>query len=161
MKDFEKDSQESYFPSGITHEDEAYTLNGLHFIWDKAKNEINLKKHGIDFKTAALVFNDDYCLIDEDYEHSEGEDRESITGQPVNPEDTMDVPGIGIIPRAIIGEVNNVIFVVYTLRARRGIDYRRIISARPADREERELYESLKYENLNYLYERRKRNGRY
>lgn len=62
----------------------------------------------------------------------------------------LDVPGFGSIPRAIIGEVNNVLFVVYTVRARKGIDYRRIISARPADKDERELYESLKYENFDF-----------
>lgn len=96
------------------------------------------------------MFNDDYCLMDEDYEHSEGEDRESITGQPVDPEDVLEIPGIGSIPRAIIGEVNNVLFVVYTVRTRKGIDYRRIISARPADKDEKELYELLKYESFNY-----------
>ena len=150
MNEFEKDESEGYFPPGTKHEDETYEMNGLYFVWDKAKNKKNLEIHGIDFKTAALVFNDDYCLIDEDYEHSEGEDRESITGQPVDPEDVLEIPGIGSIPRAIIGEVNNVLFVVYTVRARKGIDYRRIISARPADKDEKELYESLKYESFNY-----------
>ena len=134
----------------MLHEDVQYEMNGLHFVWDKAKNEANIKKHGIDFKTAAQVFNDDYCLIDEDYAHSEGEDRESITGQPVDPDDYLEVPGIGNIPRAIIGEVDNVLFVVYTIRSRKGIDYRRIISARVADDDERELYESLKYDELGF-----------
>ena len=150
MDEDRKDVPDGYFPPGTKHEDETYEMNGLHFVWDKAKNEANIKKHGIDFKTAALVFNDDYCLIDEDYEHSEDEDRESITGQPVDPDDVLDIPGIGSIPRAIIGEVNNVLFVVYTIRGSKGTDYRRIISARAADKDERELYESLKYEELNY-----------
>ncbi|MCI9676488.1 MAG: BrnT family toxin, partial [Lachnospiraceae bacterium] len=30
----------------------------LKFEWDDDKNELNLKKHGIDFETAMLVFND-------------------------------------------------------------------------------------------------------
>ena len=34
------------------HEDETYQISGLHFIWDKAKNEYNIREHGIDFKTA-------------------------------------------------------------------------------------------------------------
>lgn len=28
------------------------------FEWDEDKNKINLEKHGIDFETAILVFND-------------------------------------------------------------------------------------------------------
>ncbi len=28
------------------------------FEWDDEKNKINLEKHGIDFETAMLVFND-------------------------------------------------------------------------------------------------------
>lgn len=150
MDKYKKDFEGSYFPEGTVHDDETYKVSGLHFVWDKAKNMENIRRHGIDFKTAALVFNDDYCLIDEDYEHSEGEDRESIVGQAVDMDDVLDVPGFGSIPRAIIGEVNNVLFVVYTVRARKGIDYRRIISARPADKDERELYESLKYENFDF-----------
>lgn len=150
MDKYKKDFEGSYFPEGAVHDDETYEVSGLHFVWDKAKNMENIRRHGIDFKTAALVFNDDYCLIDEDYEHSEGEDRESIVGQAVDMDDVLDVPGFGSIPRAIIGEVNNVLFVVYTVRARKGIDYRRIISARPADKDERELYESLKYENFDF-----------
>ncbi|MEZ3444383.1 MAG: BrnT family toxin [Lachnospiraceae bacterium] len=30
----------------------------LRFEWDEDKNQLNLKKHGIDFETAMLVFND-------------------------------------------------------------------------------------------------------
>jgi uncharacterized DUF497 family protein len=30
--------------------------------WDRAKNEINRTKHGIDFETAQLVFDDPRCV---------------------------------------------------------------------------------------------------
>ena len=46
--------------------------------------------------------------------------------------------------------MKTILFVVYTIRGSKGTDYRRIISARAADKDERELYESLKYEELNY-----------
>ena len=32
------------------------------FEWDPAKNEINRFKHGIDFETAAPVFDDVFCV---------------------------------------------------------------------------------------------------
>jgi uncharacterized DUF497 family protein len=34
----------------------------LRIEWDRAKNEINLKKHRIDFETAQLVFDDPWCV---------------------------------------------------------------------------------------------------
>jgi uncharacterized DUF497 family protein len=34
----------------------------LRIEWDRAKNEINLKKHRIDFETAQLVFDDPCCV---------------------------------------------------------------------------------------------------
>lgn len=130
------------------HEDEEYHISGLHFIWDKAKNEYNIQTHGVDFKTAALVFNDDYCLINDDYAHSDGEIRESITGQPIDTNDVVDISGLGSIPKAIIGAVDNVLFVVYTTRGYDGDEFYRIISARKADDDEKALYESLKYDTL-------------
>lgn len=30
----------------------------MKFEWDENKNQLNLEKHGIDFETAMLVFND-------------------------------------------------------------------------------------------------------
>jgi uncharacterized DUF497 family protein len=34
----------------------------MRFEWDRAKNEINRTKHGIDFETAQLVFDDPCCV---------------------------------------------------------------------------------------------------
>jgi len=34
----------------------------LRFEWDDEKDEVNLRKHRIEFETAKLVFDDPYCL---------------------------------------------------------------------------------------------------
>ncbi len=89
------------------------------FVWDEDKNQINIKKHGIDFKTAALVFNDDLRLEYPDPEHSETEARYRT-----------------------IGLVHDVLTVVYCDRenAETGNIDIRIISARLATRLERNAY---------------------
>ncbi len=66
MCDFRKEEDyEAYFPEGTVHEDEFFYTGDYNFVWDKAKNEKNLRDHGIDFKTAVLVFNDPYALEDQ------------------------------------------------------------------------------------------------
>ena len=79
------------------------------FEWDDEKNKINLEKHGIDFETAMLVFNDLQRIQIYDMEHSTEEDRYNT-----------------------IGMVNDVIFVVYTERK----ENIRLISARIATKRE-------------------------
>lgn len=81
--------------------------------WDDEKNEINKRKHGLGFETAAYVFLDPYRLEKYDALHSDEEDRYQV-----------------------IGCVGKVLFVVYTERS----DATRIISARPATAEERRAY---------------------
>jgi uncharacterized DUF497 family protein len=87
----------------------------LRFVWDENKNRENLRKHGIDFNTAIFVFKDpDYVRIYDEV-HSINEERWNI-----------------------IGMVNDItLFVVET-----EITYNliRIISARKANRNEREKY---------------------
>ena len=34
----------------------------MKFEWDEAKNDVNIRKHGIDFETAQLVFDDPCCV---------------------------------------------------------------------------------------------------
>lgn len=51
------------------------------FVWDSAKNEANIKAHGIDFETASQVFNDPLLYSDYDYSHSINEDREKRIGK--------------------------------------------------------------------------------
>ena len=83
------------------------------FVWDDEKAAINLKKHGVSFETASLVFYDENRIEMYDSEHSINEDRYNT-----------------------IGMVEDVLFVVYTERKQ----YLRIISARPATKKERSMY---------------------
>ena len=81
--------------------------------WDEQKNEINKKKHGISFETAALVFADEDRIEYFDKLHSIDEDR-----------------------YVVLGKVRDILFVVYTERE----DASRIISARIANARERRIY---------------------
>ncbi|MEK7819419.1 MAG: BrnT family toxin [Bacteroidota bacterium] len=45
------------------------------FEWDKNKNRVNIKKHGISFEDAQFAFFDSKRIIARDLEHSEIEDR--------------------------------------------------------------------------------------
>ncbi len=61
-------------------------MNVLHiapfgiFEWDSNKNELNIKKHGIDFADAIEVFSDDRAVIRYDMAHSENEERYRAVG---------------------------------------------------------------------------------
>ena len=46
----------------------------MQFEWDEQKERRNLVKHGVDFGTAALVFNDEHRIEFYDEEHSFDED---------------------------------------------------------------------------------------
>lgn len=73
--------------------------------WDDNKNKINIKKHGISFETAALVFADEERIEYLDKIHSIEEDR-----------------------YIVLGCVQGILYVVYTMRG----EAARIISARMA-----------------------------
>ena len=45
------------------------------FTWDKAKNTLNKKKHGISFEEAKSVFLDEHARLIGDPDHSDSEDR--------------------------------------------------------------------------------------
>ena len=83
------------------------------FEWDDEKAAANLKKHGVDFQRAVLVFSDFNRIEFYDTAHSGDEDRYNT-----------------------IGMVDDILYVVYTERR----DRIRIISARPATKPERRLY---------------------
>ena len=85
----------------------------MQFEWDEDKAALNLKKHGVRFETAALVFNDENRIELYDLEHSIFEDRYDT-----------------------IGMVGEILFVVYTERK----SVTRIISARIATPAERRMY---------------------
>ena len=89
----------------------------MEFEWDEHKNNININKHGIDFRAAAKVFNDPHFLVNEDNRHNYDEQRYQIIGAV---------------------EPHGVLFVVYTERRENTI---RIISARQANKKERRLYQ--------------------
>ena len=81
--------------------------------WDDNKNRINIRKHGISFETAALVFADEDRIEYYDRLHSVDEDR-----------------------YIVLGYVQGILYVVYTMRE----DAARIISARLATPVERRIY---------------------
>ena len=88
----------------------------MKFEWDDHKEQINIQKQGIDFSTAALVFNDIYRIETYDSLHSDIEDRYITIGQ--------------------INSITLIVMVVYTERT----DVIRIISARLATTREKEAY---------------------
>lgn len=87
------------------------------FEWDDEKEQINIKKHGIDFETASYVFHDENRIEIYDELHSEYEDRYITIG--------------------MIDKITCIAMVVYT---ERGTDIVRIISARKATQKERRNY---------------------
>ena len=86
------------------------------FEWDDEKDRKNIAKHGIGFKTAILVFQDQNRLEKYDAAHSLDEDRYVTIGE--------------------VGGTFMVVTVVYTERT----EAIRIISARRATRAEKEAY---------------------
>jgi uncharacterized DUF497 family protein len=90
----------------------------MRFEWDHAKDKINKAKHGVDFETAQLVFDDPFCV--------------SFVELITNGEDRWHA----------IGSVEGIIVLVvaHTYRVEQTEEVIRIISARPATRRERNLY---------------------
>ena len=88
----------------------------MRYQWDDQKEQINIKKHGLDFTTASMVFDDPNMVEIFDEAHSGEEDRYKAIGR--------------------IGKVVTVITVVYTERGEKI----RLISARVATKEEEEIY---------------------
>ena len=84
------------------------------FEWDEAKNQTNVRKHGVDFETAKRIF-EGPVVTGIDQRKDYGEDR-YIT--------------IGRVARDVL------IVVAYTNRDGRI----RLISARPASRKEKQTY---------------------
>ena len=91
-----------------------FDLKNASFEWDEAKEDLNFKKHGIHFKTAAKVFLDQNKLIREDTEHL-GENRYNI-----------------------LGKVGKILFIVCVFKEENVV---RLISARLATIPEKERYE--------------------
>ena len=86
----------------------------MDFEWDENKNKINKAKHGISFETAARVFLDENRVEIFDAKNSKENEDRFIT----------------------IGKAGKILFVVFTERE----DRTRIISARLAEKKEKEAY---------------------
>jgi uncharacterized DUF497 family protein len=94
----------------------------LSFTWDSDKEQINIRKHGIDFTTASEVFDDPNQIVLENYLFSEeGEQRYQIIG----------------LTNGLL-----VLSVVFVDRSDEQNEVIRIINARKANAYEIELYES-------------------
>ena len=93
----------------------------MRFEWDRTKAVSNIRKHGVSFDEAVTVFKDPLAFIFDDEDHSEQEHREIIIG---------------------ISALRRMILVCFVERIE---DVVRIISARPATRQETKDYE----ENAN------------
>ena len=93
----------------------------MRFEWDPAKAASNIQKHGVSFDEAVTVFKDPLAFIFDDESHSEQEQREIIIG---------------------MSALRRMILVCFVERIENVV---RIISARPATRQEIKDYE----ENAN------------
>ncbi len=89
----------------------------LRFEWDPVKARANLRKHGVSFEEAQTGFADEFALLIHDPDHSEQEDRFVLLG-------------LSSSMRALV------VCHCYA----NDEDLIRIISARKANRSERQLY---------------------
>jgi len=88
----------------------------MRFIWDDRKAARNLKKHGVAFEEASTALADDHAVTGADPDHSMGESRWITFG---------------------VSDRGRLLVVCHTEEG----DIIRLISARPATRSERKLYE--------------------
>jgi uncharacterized DUF497 family protein len=92
-------------------------MQGVTFQWDERKNRLNRQKHGVSFEEAQTAFHDENARVYYDPDHSEDEDRFILLG---------------------MSSVLRVLVVCHCYREDDAVI--RIISARKADRSERENY---------------------
>lgn len=88
----------------------------MRFEWNSTKSDVNKKKHGVSFDEAIEVFADPNAVEVYDENHSEEEDRYKV-----------------------IGMLQNRVIVISLIFTERG-ETIRIISARKADKEEKDVY---------------------
>ena len=89
----------------------------LRFEWDPTKNATNIRQHKVSFDEASSAFLDENGLLIGDPDHSDEEDRFVLLG---------------------LSSSLRLLLVCHCYRANGGLI--RIISARKADRQERETY---------------------
>lgn len=93
-----------------------YKLQDTNFEWDHAKASTNFKKHGVSFETACETFFDPF-LVAAEGGSEQNEIRDALIGITID---------------------WKLLLVVYVMRA----NVIRVISARPATKPERKLYEN-------------------
>ena len=96
-------------------------MSNILFEWDEQKDAKNQKKHKISFDEAKTVFTDPFARIIADPDHSEDEDRFILLGTSVH---------------------SKLLVVCHCVRLNETI---RIISARKAEKPEREIYEGYRH----------------
>ncbi len=87
------------------------------FIWDDEKNALNIKKHGISFREATTVFDDDNAVYFDDEAHSQEEERFIVIG---------------------MSDTNKLLMVCHCYRDNDSVI--RLISARKANKKENNAY---------------------
>ncbi len=92
----------------------------MKFEWDENKNKINIQKHGVNFEDARTVFDDPLQISKLDYRFSYFEERWITLGTAKN---------------------QRLLVVVNLFFTNEGEEIIRIISARPANPNERVTYE--------------------
>lgn len=123
----------------------SFSLGEMAFEYDEQKNQINIKKHGISFRSAARIFFDYDRIEFFDDAHSDCEARYDTIGDTSAGRITqIGEISIGNANQFSVGE-NEILFVVYTERVRveengKKTDVTRLISARLATEFERGLY---------------------
>src|SRR5690606_23161314 len=96
-------------------------MSDMRFEWDSRKDLANQKKHKISFEEAKTVFTDQFARIIADPDHSEDEDRFILLGTSIHA---------------------RLLVVCHCVREGETI---RIISARKADKQERNIYERFRH----------------
>lgn len=92
-------------------------MDAISFDWDEEKNKKNIIKHRVSFEEAATVFYDEYAIVFDDPDHSVEENRFLIIG---------------------VSRTDKLCIVSHCYRNEDEII--RIISARPAEKSEKEYY---------------------
>ena len=95
-------------------------MSDLAFEWDEKKNISNQRKHGVSFDEAKTAFTDQFARLIPAPDHSDHEDRFVLVGTSIH---------------------SRLLVVCHCIRKSEMI---RIISARKADRQERNSYEGYR-----------------
>jgi len=96
-------------------------MKHLAFEWDDKKSASNEQKHGVSFDEAKSIFTDQFARLIADPDHSDEEDRFILLGTSIH---------------------SRLLVVCHCIRMNDSI---RIISARKADKQEREIYEGHRH----------------